>query len=119
VDTIRFSLRRVNNRTDVSVWTILAQTRYPTQQQKAGSHTQKDHSHTPHPALDLHTELVSQDRFQFGASKKEEHNIAVKGVAFPQQVDGQMVEQGCELHLLISPCCFPAPINPWDTRSPL
>src|SRR6266851_5923321 len=27
--------------------------------------------------------------------------------AFPQQIDGQMVEQGGELHLLIVPCCFP------------
>jgi hypothetical protein len=27
--------------------------------------------------------------------------------AFPQQINGQMVEQGGELHLLIVPCCFP------------
>src|SRR5580692_2969348 len=27
--------------------------------------------------------------------------------AFPQQIDGQMVEQGGELHLLILFCCFP------------
>jgi hypothetical protein len=26
--------------------------------------------------------------------------------AFPQQIDGQMVEQGGELHLLIFPCCL-------------
>jgi|SRR4029077_3896220 hypothetical protein len=53
-------------------------------------------------------------------AKKEGRNIAVKGVAFPQQVDLQMVEQGCELHLLISPCCFPARLlTPGDTRSPL
>src|ERR1700737_1981859 len=33
--------------------------------------------------------------------------------AFPQRIDGQMVEQGGELHLLIFPCCFP------HTRQPL
>src|SRR5204863_9222392 len=27
--------------------------------------------------------------------------------AFPQPINGQMVEQGGELHLLIFPCCFP------------
>jgi len=27
--------------------------------------------------------------------------------AFPQQIDRQMVEQGGELHLLVSLCCFP------------
>src|SRR5215472_4575762 len=27
--------------------------------------------------------------------------------ALPQQIDGQMVEQGSELHLLMFPCCFP------------
>src|SRR6516164_11418943 len=27
--------------------------------------------------------------------------------ALPQQIDGQMVEQGGELHLLMFPCCFP------------
>jgi len=27
--------------------------------------------------------------------------------AFPQQIDGQVVEQSGELHLLIFPCCFP------------
>src|ERR1700726_4163642 len=27
--------------------------------------------------------------------------------AFPQQINGQMVEQSGELHLLIFPCCFP------------
>ena len=34
--------------------------------------------------------------------------LPLQGVkAFPQQIDGQMVEQGGELHLLIVPCCFP------------
>ena len=27
--------------------------------------------------------------------------------AFPEQSDGQVVEQGGELHLLVFPCCFP------------
>jgi hypothetical protein len=61
-------------------------------------------------------ELVFHDRFQFGASKKEGHNIAVEGVAFPQQVDGMMVEQACVLHLLSSPCCFPARLLTPGTR---
>src|SRR6516162_3698290 len=39
--------------------------------------------------------------------------------ALPQQIDGQMVEQGGELHLLMFPCCFPTRASPCDTRSSL
>src|SRR5580704_16837735 len=39
--------------------------------------------------------------------------LPLEGVkALPQQIDGQMVEQGGELHLLISPCCFPHASQP-------
>ena len=50
---------------------------------------------------------MSQDRFQFRARKRKGHNIAVKGVAFPRQVDGQMVEQGCELISVLARAAFP------------
>jgi hypothetical protein len=51
--------------------------------------------------------LVSQDRFQFGASKKEGHNIAAKGAAFRNKSTVRWWSKAVTFISLLARAAFP------------